>query len=396
MTAHWIECKLGDVITLQRGFDLPARTREEGKIPIVSSSGITGYHSTAKVKAPGVVTGRYGTLGEVFYIETDFHPLNTTLYVRDFKGNHPRFISYFLRTLNFANQNIAGAVPGVNRNALHLLSVKKPSLSVQRRIAAILSAYDDLIENNTRRIQILEEMARRIYEEWFVQFRFPGHENIQFIESEQGLIPKAWEVKKLKDIADIKGGKRLPKGAELVSGRTSHPYIRGRDIRNGRITFEEPVYVTEDIFQKIKTYLVDEGDICITIVGNIGDIGIVPKSLDKANLTENAVKLINLRKCLTQYLKYSLLSPPTQAQMKNSAAGAAQPKLGIYKVSEIDVLMPPIQLQTRWAEIVEPMMNLSENLITKNRILRHTRDFLLPKLISGEIDVSNFSEPVSD
>ena len=115
----WRECLLGDVLTLQRGFDLPNRHRRDGTVPIVSSSGITGFHSEARVIGPGVITGRYGTLGEVFYVDREFWPLNTTLYVRDFKGNDPLFLSYFLRTLDLSSQNTAGAVPGLNRKALH-------------------------------------------------------------------------------------------------------------------------------------------------------------------------------------------------------------------------------------------------------------------------------------
>ena len=165
MRSKWEICTLGDILTLQRGFDLPTNRRQDGNIPVVSSSGITGYHNVPKIKAPGVVTGRYGTLGEVFYIEQDFWPLNTTLYVRDFKGNNPKFISCFLQTLNLAHQNAAGAVPGLNRNALHLLPVRKPPVATQCKIASILSNYDRLIENNTRRIKILSEMARSLYDE---------------------------------------------------------------------------------------------------------------------------------------------------------------------------------------------------------------------------------------
>src|SRR5581483_6787149 len=197
----WKACTLGEVLTLQRGFDLPERERQSGNVPIISSSGVTGYHNVAKVRAPGVVTGRYGTLGGVFYLKEDFWPLNTSLYVRDFKGNDPLFISYFLRTLNLAHQNAAGAVPGVNRNALHMLAVKVPSLPIQRQIASILSAYDTLIENNTRRIANLEERARLLYEEWFVKFRFPGHEGVKLMESELGMVPQGWAVVKLGDIA---------------------------------------------------------------------------------------------------------------------------------------------------------------------------------------------------
>src|SRR5947208_10579652 len=95
----WHDSRLGDVLTLRRGHDLPADGRQDGDVPVVSSSGITGYHNEAKAKAPGVVTGRYGTLGEVFYMEEDYWPLNTALYVVDFKGTHPRFAAYFLKNI---------------------------------------------------------------------------------------------------------------------------------------------------------------------------------------------------------------------------------------------------------------------------------------------------------
>jgi len=103
--SEWQTVKLGDVITLKRGYDLPERDRIPGSVPIVSSSGISGYHNEAKVKAPGVVTGRCGTLGDIYCLTDDFWPHNTTLYVKDFKGNHPQFISYFLRNCSGVSPN---------------------------------------------------------------------------------------------------------------------------------------------------------------------------------------------------------------------------------------------------------------------------------------------------
>ena len=185
----WPTTLLGEVINLKRGYDLPHQDRRPGPYPVVSSSGITDHHAEHKAKGPGVVTGRYGTLGEVFYIPMDYWPLNTSLYVQDFKGNDPRFISYFLTTLTFAGQTAAGAVPGVYRNHLHALEVRVPPLAEQRRIAGILSAYDDLIANCQRRIRILEEMARHLYREWFVHLRYPGHESISLVP-----IPQGWEL----------------------------------------------------------------------------------------------------------------------------------------------------------------------------------------------------------
>jgi type I restriction enzyme S subunit len=170
----WRDCTLGDVVKLQRGHDLPDRLRREGSVPVVSSSGVTGRHSEAKAESPGVVTGRYGTIGEVFFVEEPYWPLNTALYVVDFKGNDPRFVSYLLRNTLRNYKTEKAAVPGVDRNVLHLLKVRAPDAPIQKSIVSILSAYDDLIENNRRRIALLEEAARMLYREWFVHFRFPG------------------------------------------------------------------------------------------------------------------------------------------------------------------------------------------------------------------------------
>ena len=168
--AGWRMTSLGEVVELKRGYDLPQRDRIPGSVPLVSSSGVTDHHAEAKVKGPGVVTGRYGTLGKVFYVEEDFWPLNTTLYVRDFKGNDPRFISYFLRTLDFFAYSDKAAVPGLNRNHLHQEVVRIPPLDEQCAIAHVLGTLDDKIELNRRMNETLEAMARALYRSWFVDF----------------------------------------------------------------------------------------------------------------------------------------------------------------------------------------------------------------------------------
>jgi len=126
MANEWHETTLGDVIELKRGYDLPQKKRAVGDVPVVSSSGVSGFHAEAMVKAPGVVTGRCGTIGQVFFIGQDFWPLNTTLYVRDFKGNDPRFIHYFLQCIDFRAYSDKAAVPGANRNDLHRAKVNLP------------------------------------------------------------------------------------------------------------------------------------------------------------------------------------------------------------------------------------------------------------------------------
>jgi len=146
--SEWSQLPLGDVMTLQRGFDLPSQDRKPGKVPIVSSSGVSDYHSEVGVKGPGVVTGRYGTIGQVFLINEDFWPLNTTLWVKDFHGNDPHFAAYLLRTIDFRSCSDKSSVPGVNRNDLHRIPVLLPPLAEQKAIAHILGTLDDKIENN--------------------------------------------------------------------------------------------------------------------------------------------------------------------------------------------------------------------------------------------------------
>jgi type I restriction enzyme S subunit len=358
MEAAWKKCKLGDVLTFHRGYDLPEKNRQNGNIPIISSSGISGYHNKSKIKGPGVVTGRYGTLGKVFYIKDDYWPLNTTLYVSDFKGNDPLFINYFLKTLNLANQNAAGAVPGLNRNALHLILVKIPLLPVQQKIASILSVYDDTIENNTCRIKLLEEMAQLIYREWFVHFRFPGYENVKMVDSPMGKIPEGWEIKKLGDVIELAYGKALKS--------------------NERINGPIPVYGSGGIVGYHNVSLVKSPGI---IVGRKGNVGSVFWSEDDFYPIDT-VFYVKTNVCL-YYIYYNLLN---QNFINNDAA---VPGLSRNQAYMLPCLLPTKEILDNFNKNIKPCFKQIKLLQNININLKETRGILLPKLISGELDVSN-------
>lgn len=191
--------RFDDFIKLNRGFDLPDSQIEDGVYPVVASTNIKAHHSTYKVNGPMVVTGRSGSLGAVQYIEGKCWPLNTTLYVKDFKNNNPRYVYYFLKTMHLEQYNAGAGVPTLNQNHLHSLKINVHEKEDQRRIASILSAYDNLIENNNKRIRLLEQMAENLYKEWFVRFRFPGHEKV---EMENGL-PKGWKYYLIRNLCEI-------------------------------------------------------------------------------------------------------------------------------------------------------------------------------------------------
>ena len=170
---NWAEIPFKKFVTLQRGFDLPKSRMVDGVVPVLGSNCVIGYHNEMKVKAPGVVTGRSGTLGLVQYSELPFWPHNTALWVKEFKGNSPKFVFYKLKTLHLERFNGGASVPTLNRNVLDTLPIRIPKPAEQIRIASILSAYDNLIENNRRRIQLLEQAARLLYKEWFRPPPFP-------------------------------------------------------------------------------------------------------------------------------------------------------------------------------------------------------------------------------
>ena len=171
-----------------------------------------------------------------------------------------------------------------------------------------------------------------------------------------------WNIYRIKDICEIKSGKRLPKGCDFSSTQTQYPYIRARDIKNGKINTNDLAYISQDVQSKIKRYIVNENDIAITIVASIGDVGFVPKELDGFNLTENAVRLTNFHKNVnSKYLCYYLSQPNLKTYMEGFAVGAAQAKLGIYKIEKLKVQLPPLPTQQKIASILSSYDNLIQN-----------------------------------
>nr|WP_262361228.1 restriction endonuclease subunit S [Aggregatibacter actinomycetemcomitans] len=215
------DCILGDLVEFQRGYDLPKDAFVKGEYPVQSSNGILGYHNEYKVKAPGITIGRSGTVGIPHLITKNFFPHNTALYVKDFKGNNVQYIYYLLKNLKLNEYKTGSGVPTMNRNHLHPLKIRAfTDLKTQQSIVAVLSALDKKIALNKQINARLEEMAKTLYDYWFVQFDFPdangkpykssGGEMV-FDETLKREIPKGWEVKSLWKIAKYFNGLALQK-----------------------------------------------------------------------------------------------------------------------------------------------------------------------------------------
>ena len=246
----WEVCTLGDVLILQRGFDLPTRLRKEGNVPIISSSGISGWHNAAKASGPGIVTGRYGTIGDVFFVESDYWPLNTTLYVRDFRGNDRRYIFYLLQQVDFLSHSGKSGVPGVNRNDVHQELVLLPPVKEQRAIATALSDVDALITALDKLIA-----KKRAIKTAAMQQLLTGKTRLPGFSGE-------WETKRLGELGEVSGAgvdKKIIEGERIVRLLNYMDVYRSNVIRLSTLT----QFVTAPENKAVQC-AIKEGDIFFT------------------------------------------------------------------------------------------------------------------------------------
>lgn len=379
--SEWHDAILGDVCELKRGYDLPERLRRDGLVPVISSSGPTGWNDRAKVEAPGVVTGRYGTLGQVFYFAEDFWPLNTSLYVCDFKGNDPRFVALLLRSLHLEQYDGAAAVPGLNRNHLHTLPVRVPDVVSQRKAARLAQGFDDLIENNRRRVAVLEEMARTIYREWFVKFRYPGHEDVPLVDSELGPIPAGWEMKPVSAAITINPRIKLDKSIE-------HPFISMGDLDERSMSCRP----SENRYGGSGSKF-EQGDTLfarITPCLQNGKTGLV-QSLDAGVVGMGSTEFIVFRGVdVGDAFTYCLAREDglREHAIASMSGASGRQRVRTECFDNYMLAVPTRDLADRFEEVAEPLFAQVRVLYEASEQLVKLRDLLLPKLVTGQIDVS--------
>ncbi|HEY1943738.1 MAG TPA: restriction endonuclease subunit S [Roseiarcus sp.] len=400
---------LGEVIELKRGYDLPQQDRLPGLVPIVSSSGVTAYHAKTMVRGPGVITGRYGTLGLVFYVTEDFWPLNTTLYVRDFKGNHPRFIYYFLRSLDFNAYSDKAAVPGLNRNHLHLAPVRYPvEIDDQRAIADVLGALDAKIDLNRRMNETLEAMARAIFKDWFVDF---GPTRAKMERRAPYLAPEVWGL-----FPDRLDGYGKPEGwitttvgnvAEKIGMRpfgsnikvetfvdAGVPIVSGQHLRGTCLEDRDFNFITEEHAHRLGNSIVKRRDLIFTHAGNIGQVSIIPETsaYDAYILSQRQFYLrCDTRNISPYFAIYFFRSPGGQHKLLANSSQVGVPSISrpATNLKAIELCLPSKATMAAFDHIVREIHLKIGIASQESETLSATRDLLLPKLMSGEIRVKD-------
>lgn len=368
-----------EFVRLNRGFDLPESKIVAGEYPVVASTNIKAYHNAYKVKPPVVVTGRSGSLGKVQYIDSKCWPLNTSLYSKDFRGNNPKYIYYFLQTMHLEKYNAGAGVPTLNQNHLQRLKIVVHDIDEQKKVSDILSAYDNLIENNNKRIRLLEQMAENLYKEWFVRFRFPGYEDTEF---EDGM-PRGWVREKIGLHYNTCSGGTPSRTHEEYYTDGTIPWVKTGEIKDGIIIHTDEC-ITEAGIKGSSAKLLPQGAVVMAMYGvNIGMLAYLDSEMtcNQACCVFNDKNEINSRHYLFHYL-YSI-----RDYLLLIGFGAAQQNLSQDLIKKVKIVIPPAELIKEFDKQKEPLYQTIRALMMQNDKLIKQRDALLPRLMSGKLEV---------
>lgn len=352
MKCNWKECTLGDLITFQRGHDLPKSQMINGKYPVVGSNGIIGYHNEYTTEAPSITIGRSGNVGNPYIVYGRTWSHNTTLYVKDFKGNDPVFVYYFLKMMDLANYAGGSAVPTLNRNHIHTLPIEVPeSVGVQKKIGYYLRLFDEKIELNNAINNNLEQQVSILYQSWFEDF-----------EITNGLCPEDWSYQELSSIADIASGKRPPVKSNVCNQETPISIVGAASVMG----FTSEANHTDKIL----------------VTGRVGTHGVVQRFNTPCWTSDNTLVITSPYYEFTNQILHRI-------DYSSMNRGSTQPLITQGDMKKVVVLVPDENTLAKFEEFAGSLMVKWEANNKENVKLASLRDTLLPKLMSGELDVSN-------
>jgi len=391
--SSWMGTTLGEILEIFDYKRIPLsgthRKESQGGYPYYGASGVIDYIDDY------IFDGRYLLIAEdgenlnsrklpvAFSASGKFWVNNHAHIVRAIPGiAEDYFIFAWFVQANISGYITGAAQPKLTQENLKRIALRLPPLPTQRKIAAILSAYDNLFENNTRRIRILEEMAQAIYREWFIHFRYPGHENVSMVESELGLIPEGWEVVRLGNLIEFKKGKK-PNNYCLEDDIGSLPIFLIEGLNSGVTAF------TSD-----KKLIIAEKDDVIMVMDGASSGKCYIRYYGALGSTLGRYRSIN-KSLLSPYHLFFTLDQNFR-QISDNNTGAAIPHANKDFINQINILIPINDIRIQFHRIAENILLLRENLRNRNINLCQQRDLLLPRLISGELDVSELDIAVPE
>jgi len=388
---------LGDLVEFQRGYDLPKSKFLNGEFPVISSNGILGFHNEYKVKGPGITIGRSGTVGMPQYIKSNFFPHNTSLFVKNFKGNNPKYIYYLIKTLGLNDWKSGSGVPTMNRNHLHPISILAHTNNLeQKKIASVLSTLDYKIELNNRINTELESMAKTLYDYWFVQFDFPNKNGKPYKSSGGKMV---WKDELKREIPEEWGVESIEKCCKIVdclhSKKPDFNYEENKyyllqleNIKDdGLLDLTSIYYVSAEVY-KLWTSRIEviENDIVITNAGRVAATAQIPRGV-KAGIGRN-ITAIRPSTINPTYLFLTFRGIDMIRQVKmNTDSGAFFTSLNVKGIKKLNIVRPSQEIENRFEDIVKPLRQKRELNNFENQKLSELRDWLLPMLMNGQVRV---------
>lgn len=410
MGSEWIDTIVGAQATLQRGIDITRADQHPGAVPVVSSGGVSSYHDTAAASGPGVVLGRKGVVGSVWFVRSDYWPHDTTLWVKDFHGNDRRFVYYFFKWMapRIARMDVGSANPTLNRNHVHPIRIRWPPLSEQRAIAHILGTLDDKIELNRRMGETLEAMVRALFKSWFVDFdpvraKAEGRDSGLpkpladlfpdcLVDSELGAIPEGWHIETLADHCNAVKGVSY-KGSGL-SGSGMPLHNLNSIYEGGGYKYEGIKFYTDEYAER---HVVRPGDVIVanTEQGHerllIGYAAMVPSFFGDMGLASHHVYRLRPKpesSLTAAFLCWLLNSPLMHDIVSGYANGTTVNMLPIDAMQKPAIVCPPASLVAAFDSVAANAERRREEMVSESRTLAALRETFLPKLISGELRVN--------
>jgi type I restriction enzyme, S subunit len=382
---------LGDLVSFKTGKLDSNAAIPGGRFPFFTCSQQTLRTNTFAFDCECVLLAGNNAAGifPIKYFHGKFDAYQRTYVIRPLSQDilDVRYLYYSLRLKLEAMRSLStGATTRfLTLPILKSIEIKLPPLATQDKIAAVLSAYDDLIENNNHRIKLLEEMARRIYREWFIDFRYPNHEGVRFVASELGSIPQSWRVQSLSGLVSTQYG--------YTESATTHPvgpqFLRGMDInKTSYIDWSAVPYCPISAADHEK-YKLLRGDVVVIRMADPGKVGIVEADVD-AVFASYLIRVRPLNELVLPYfLFYFMSSDRYQGFVNGASTGTTRKSLSAPLITSIALAVPPPELQHAFVDRITPLRDLMSGLTRTNTNLRATRDLLLPRLISGGLDVSD-------
>jgi type I restriction enzyme S subunit len=375
--AGWKVKTLGEVCTLQRGFDLPTTQRTAGIYPLVTSSGASDTHSEYKVEGPGVVTGRSGSIGRVYYVEDHFWPLNTALYVKDFHGNDPKFVWYLLQYFDLSRFSTGAGVPTLNRNDVHGEAVHAPnSTAEQKRIVEVLDAAFEGLTRARAHTETNLQNARELFESFLGDF-FSGD-------------GKGWSSEQLTNVVSddctLSYGIVQP-GEEVADGLC---VVRPTDLGPRVITAKGLKRIDPKLAASYRRTTLQGNELLLCVRGTTGTVAIASQELAGANVTRGIVPIRFDHAKITQELGYYLFrSGGVQEQIRAGTYGAALMQINIGDLRKIVVNFPPLKEQKQHLSELAAAEKYCDDLQSHYRAkladLDALRQALLQKAFAGEL-----------